>query len=102
MSSDRLDVDLSVCPQMRALRDYGRSNGYSAAREYVDETESGRVDNRVLKCASAASANYWVTGDRLHFLPHGKHEGVEILSAPGFCRWRTPSAAARDLCFAAR
>ena len=46
VSSDRQDVDLSVSAQMRALKDYARANGYSIAREYVDEAESGLVANR--------------------------------------------------------
>ncbi len=46
MSSDRQDVDLSVSAQLRALRDYAKANGYSVAREYVDEAESGRVADR--------------------------------------------------------
>ena len=46
MSSDRQDVDLSVAAQLRALRDYARANGYSVAREYIDEAESGRVADR--------------------------------------------------------
>ena len=46
VSSDRQDVDLSVVAQLRALRDYARANGYSVAREYVDEAESGRVADR--------------------------------------------------------
>ena len=46
VSSDRQDVDLSVSAQMRALRDYAEKNGYSVAREYVDEAESGRVADR--------------------------------------------------------
>ena len=46
VSSDRQDVDLSVAAQLRALRDYARANGYSVAREYVDEAESGRVADR--------------------------------------------------------
>ena len=46
VSSDRQDVDLSVAAQLRALRDYAKSNGYSVAREYVDEAESGRVADR--------------------------------------------------------
>ena len=29
--------------QLRALKDYAKANGYSIAREYVDEAESGRV-----------------------------------------------------------
>ena len=41
VSSDRQDVDLSVSAQLRALRDYARANGYTVAREYVDEAESG-------------------------------------------------------------
>ena len=32
--------------QMRALKDYAKANGYSVAREYVDEAESGRVADR--------------------------------------------------------
>ena len=46
VSSDRQDVDLSVSAQLRALRDYAKKNGYSVAREYVDEAESGRIANR--------------------------------------------------------
>ena len=46
VSSDRQDVDLSVSAQLRALKEYAKSNGYSVAREYVDEAESGRVANR--------------------------------------------------------
>ena len=32
--------------QLRALKDYARTNGYSVAREYVDEAASGRVADR--------------------------------------------------------
>ena len=32
--------------QLRALKDYARANGYSVAREYSDEAESGRVADR--------------------------------------------------------
>ncbi len=46
VSSDRQDVDLSVAAQLRALKEYARSNGYTVAREYVDEAESGRVADR--------------------------------------------------------
>ena len=46
VSSDRQDVDLSVAAQLRALRDHARSNGYSVAREYVDEAENGRIADR--------------------------------------------------------
>ncbi len=46
VSSDRQDVDLSVAAQLRVLRDYAKKNGYSVAREYVDEAESGRIADR--------------------------------------------------------
>ena len=39
-------MDLSVSAQLRALKEYARANGYSVAREYVDEAESGRVADR--------------------------------------------------------
>ena len=35
-----------MAAQLRALRDYVRNNGYSVAREYVDEAESGRTADR--------------------------------------------------------
>ena len=40
VSSDRQDVDLSVSAQLRALKEYAKANGYSVAREYIDEAES--------------------------------------------------------------
>ena len=46
VSSDRQDVDLSIAAQLRALRDYAEKNGYTVAREYVDEAESGLVADR--------------------------------------------------------
>ena len=46
VSSDRQDMDLSVSAQLRALSDYAKANGYSIARQYVDEAESGRVADR--------------------------------------------------------
>ena len=46
VSSDRQDVDLSVSAQLRALKDYAGANGYSVARQYVDEAESGLVADR--------------------------------------------------------
>ena len=46
VSSDRQDVDISVAAQLRALRDYAKNNGYSVAREYVDEAESSRIADR--------------------------------------------------------
>ena len=46
VSSERQDVDLSVSAQLRALREYAEKYGYSVAREYIDEAESGRVADR--------------------------------------------------------
>ena len=46
VSSDRQDVDLSVAAQMKALRTYAQANGYTVAREYIDEAESGRIADR--------------------------------------------------------
>ena len=46
VSSDQQDVDLSVSAQLRALKDYARANGYSVAREYVDEAALGLVADR--------------------------------------------------------
>ena len=46
VSSDRQDVDLSVAAQLRALREHADRNGYVVVREYVDEAESGRGDDR--------------------------------------------------------
>ena len=46
VSSERQDVDLSVAAQLRALREYAQKNGYTVAREYIDEAESGRVADR--------------------------------------------------------
>ena len=46
VSSDRQDVDLSVSAQLRALKDYARANGYSVARQYVDEAALGLVADR--------------------------------------------------------
>ncbi len=43
VSSDRQDVDLSLSAQLRALKEYAKANGYSVAREYIDEAENGRV-----------------------------------------------------------
>ncbi len=43
VSSDRQDVDLSVAAHLRALRDYAKANGYTVAREYVDEATAWSV-----------------------------------------------------------
>ena len=44
--SDRQDVDLSVAAQLRALRDHAEKNGHVVVREYIDDAESGWVDDR--------------------------------------------------------
>ena len=36
-------MDLSVAAQLRALRDSAKNNGYTVAREYVDEAKGGRI-----------------------------------------------------------
>ena len=46
VSTARQDVDLSVAAQLRALRDYAEKNRNVVVREYVDEAESGWVDDR--------------------------------------------------------
>ena len=46
VSSDRQDVNLSVAAQLRALREHAKKNEYMVVREYVDEAESGKVDDR--------------------------------------------------------
>ena len=56
-------MDLSIAAQLRALRNYAESNGYSVAREYVDEAESGRVADRpqfrkMLDAASGPNAPF--------------------------------------------
>ena len=65
VSSDRQDVDLSVSAQLRALRDYAGKNGYTVAREYIDEAESGRIADRpqfrkMLDAANRPSAPFQV------------------------------------------
>ena len=44
----------------------------------------GHADNRILECATAAGADYLVTGDRRHLLPLGEHRGTIIVNAPRF------------------
>jgi site-specific DNA recombinase len=46
VSSDKQDVDLSISAQLKALREYARSNGYTVVREFVDEAETGRTTAR--------------------------------------------------------
>ena len=65
VSSDRQDVDLSVAAQLRALNEYAKANGYSVAREYVDEAESGRIADRpqfrkMIEEGSKATAPFYV------------------------------------------
>ena len=46
VSSDRQDVALSIGGQLTALRKFAEDNGYVVVREYIDEAESGRSDDR--------------------------------------------------------
>jgi site-specific DNA recombinase len=46
VSSDRQDVDLSISAQLKALREYASNNGYTIAREFIDEAETGRTTAR--------------------------------------------------------
>jgi site-specific DNA recombinase len=46
VSSDKQDVDLSISAQLRSLREYAEHRGYTLAREFVDEAESGRTAAR--------------------------------------------------------
>ena len=75
VSSDRQDVDLSVSAQLRALKDYAKANGYSVAREYVDEAESGRDPVAVLQGSSP--------GNEESVQAHSAHCGNYETGEPG-------------------
>ena len=68
----------------QALRALGNAGTVIYPRPLPEVIERGHADNRILKCAVEASADYLVTGDRRHLLPLGTHEGVRILNAPRF------------------
>ena len=53
-------------------------------RRLPDVIEANDADNRILECATEASAEYLVTGDRRHLLPLEEHQGVRILNAPRY------------------
>ncbi|MDE0034919.1 MAG: putative toxin-antitoxin system toxin component, PIN family [Deltaproteobacteria bacterium] len=53
-------------------------------RQLPDVIRANEADNRILECATEASADYLVTGDRKHLLPLEEHRGVRILNAPRF------------------
>ena len=53
-------------------------------RRLPDVIEANEADNRILECATEASAEYLVTGDRRHLLPLEEHQGVRILNAPRY------------------
>ena len=53
-------------------------------RRLPEVIEGGHADNRILDCVASVSANYLVTGDRLHLLPLEEHQGARILNAPRF------------------
>ena len=46
VSSEKQDVDLSLSAQLKALRAFALSKGYTIVREYVDEAETGRTTSR--------------------------------------------------------
>lgn len=41
-------------------------------------------DNRYIECALAGGADYLVTGDKLHLLPIGEYQGMQIVSPAMF------------------
>lgn len=41
-------------------------------------------DNRYIECAVAGGADYLVTGHKLHLLPIGEYQGVQIVSPATF------------------
>ena len=53
-------------------------------RRLPDVIEANEADNRILECATEASADYLITGDRRHLLPLEEHQGVTMLNAPRF------------------
>ena len=81
VSSDRQDVDLSVAAQLRAFKEYAKANGYSVAREYVDEAESaheaikasigpgGRLPNRALNYIGRIVRSNDARSRSLHSIP---------------------------------
>ena len=85
VSRDRQDVDLSVSAQLRALRNYAKANGFSVAREYVDEAESGRVADRpqfreMIEEGSLPKAPFQVhqkAGTRRRFQVHVAAQGCQ-------------------------
>ena len=91
-----------MAAQMKALRDYAKANGYTVAREYVDEAESGRVADRpqfreMIDEGSQANAPFQVilvwkfsrlTRKREHavaFKSMLRRKGIRVVSSP-----RTP------------
>jgi len=92
VSSDRQDVDPSVAAQLRALRTHAASNGYLVAREYIDEAESGRVDEFYSEnlaqevtrgMREAASRGFWVSsnapyGYRKAYVQDGAQQGPRL------------------------
>lgn len=97
VSSDRLDVDLSIAAQQRALRDYAKANGYVIVREYVDEVESDRIAGRpefrkMIEGGSQLKSPFQVilvweysqfTGKREHALAFKsllRRKGIEVIS----------------------
>ena len=68
----------------QALRALGNAATVIYPRRLPEVIEGGHADNRILECAVEASADYLVTGDRRHLLPHEEYQGTKILNAPRF------------------
>lgn len=49
----------------------------------VDEIPNDQADNRVLECASAAKADYLITGNKNHFT-FSEFKGIKVLNPAEF------------------
>lgn len=58
--------------------------GVHEPEESVDVIEDDLIDNRILECALAASAQFIITGDKKHLLPLGSFRGVSIVGLRDF------------------
>jgi len=55
----------------------------------IDVVTSDPDDNRVLKCAMAASSQFIVTGDN-HLLELGRYDGIQIVKVADFMKLLPP------------
>ena len=67
-----------------ACRTFEKAGTVIEPRRLPDVIEANEADNRILECATEASADYLITGDRRHLLPLEEHQGVTMLNAPRF------------------